>query len=110
MQVSVVESNPNLESVCAFHGGKSFEAIGEDLQTLERHTEIINADVLDAWFDPSPRVIERLNRFLPFLLRSSPPVHARGLVQAVARARGVAEECVLAGGGSSDLIFTCLPR
>src|SRR5215469_3531342 len=94
----------------AFHGGKSFEAIGEDFGALEQAEEVVNADVLDAWFEPSPRVIEKLERFLPFLLRTSPPVHARGLIAAVAQARGLREECILAGGGSSDLIFTCLPR
>ena len=61
----------------AFHGGKSFEAIGEDFGALEHAEEVVNADVLDAWFEPSPRVIEKLVRFLPFLLRTSPPVHAR---------------------------------
>jgi histidinol-phosphate aminotransferase len=94
----------------AFHGGKSFEAIGEDFCALEHAEEVVNADVLDAWFEPSPRVTEKLKRFLPFLLRTSPPVHARGLIAAVAQARGLREECILAGGGSSDLIFTCLPR
>ncbi len=92
------------------HGGQSFEAIGEDFRTLERASDVVTADVLDAWFDPSPRVIERLQRFLPFLLRTSPPVDARGLVNAIAHARGVPAECVLPGGGSSDLIFACLPR
>jgi histidinol-phosphate aminotransferase len=94
----------------AFHGGKSFEAIGENLQTLERSATVINADVLDAWFDPSPRVLDKLERFLPFLVRSSPPVRAAGLVEAIAHARGVPEACVLAAGGSSDLIFSCLPQ
>jgi len=84
------------------HGGQSFEAIGEDFRTLERGCEVISADVLDAWFDPSPRVIERLQRFLPFLLRTSPPVDARGLVNAIACARGIRAECVLPG--------TCAPE
>jgi histidinol-phosphate aminotransferase len=99
-----------METRCTFHGGKSFEAIGEDFQTLERGAHIVRADVLDAWFDPSPRVLEKLREFLPFLLRSSPPVHGKGLIEAIARARGVPEECVVLGGGSSDLIFTCLPK
>jgi hypothetical protein len=81
------------------HGGQSFEAIGEDFQTLDRAADVINADVLDAWFDPSPRVVERLREFLPFVLRTSPPVDARGLAEAVARARGIPAECILPGGG-----------
>lgn len=94
----------------AFHGGKSFEAIGEDFRCLERARYVINADVLDAWFDPSPRVLRKLRRYLPFLVRTSPPVYAAGLVAAVARTRGVEKDCILTGGGSSDLIFTCLPQ
>lgn len=94
----------------AFHGGMFFKAIGEDFGALERSANVISADVLDAWFDPSPRVLEKLTRFLPFLVRTSPPVHACGLIAAIARARCVKPDQVLAGGGSSDLIFTCLPR
>ena len=94
----------------AIHGGRAFEALGDRFESLERHEVIINADVLDAWFDPSPRVLERLREFLPFLLRTSPPVEARGLIGAIAKARSIPEDCILTGGGSSDLIFQCLPR
>ena len=93
-----------------FHGGKSFEAIGEDFQRLGSAESVINADVLDAWFDPSPRVLDKIRSFLPFLMRTSPPVYAAGLVAAIARTRGIPENCILTGGGSSELIFTCLPR
>jgi len=94
----------------AFHGGKSFEAIGEDFQDLDRAAHVINADVLDAWFDPSPRVLSKLQHYLPFLVRTSPPVYSSGLIAAIARTRGIPADCILTGGGSSDLIFTCLPR
>ena len=94
----------------AIHGGRAFEALGDRFQSLERQDEIISADVLDAWFDPSPRVLERLREFLPFLLRTSPPIEARGLMSAISEARGIPEDCILTGGGSSDLIFQCLPR
>jgi histidinol-phosphate/aromatic aminotransferase/cobyric acid decarboxylase-like protein len=94
----------------AIHGGRAFEALGDSFEMLERHSEIVNADVLDAWFDPSPRVLARLREFLPFLVRTSPPVQARGMIGAIAQARGIPENCILAGGGSSDLIFQCLPR
>jgi len=94
----------------AFHGGKSFEAIGEDFQNLDRAAHVINADVLDAWFDPSPRVLSKLQQYLPFLVRTSPPAYSSGLVAAIARVRGIPTDCILTGGGSSDLIFTCLPR
>ncbi len=94
----------------AFHGGAFFDAIGVDLRHLERSTEVISADVLDAWFDPSPRVIALLREYLPFLLRTSPPNHAEGFVEEVSRARRVAAESVLPGSGSSSLLFACLPR
>lgn len=97
-------------SVEAFHGGAFFEAIGVDLRHLERSQSVISADVLDAWFDPSPRVIAALREYLPFLLRTSPPNHAEGFVQEVSRWRGVPAECILPGSGSSSLLFACLPR
>ena len=94
----------------ASHGGAFFEAIGVDLRHLERAAGVISADVLDAWFDPSPRVIQFLQAHLPFLLRTSPPNHAEGFIAEVARWRGLPESSVLAGGGSSALLFGCLPR
>ncbi|HEY3443857.1 MAG TPA: histidinol-phosphate transaminase [Paludibaculum sp.] len=94
----------------AYHGGAFFEAIGVDLRHLERASEVISADVLDAWFDPSPRVVETLRQNLAFLLRTSPPNHAEGFVTEIAARRGVPEECILPGSGSSTLLFTCLPR
>ncbi len=94
----------------AFHGGKSFEAIGEDFQRLDRAGHVIDADVLDAWFDPSPCVLSKLQHYLAFLVRTSPPVYSSGLVKAIARARGIPPDSILTGAGSSDLIFTCLPR
>lgn len=97
-------------SVEAFHGGAFFDAIGVDLRHLERSESVISADVLDAWFDPSPRVIAALREYLPFLLRTSPPNHAEGFVEEVARWREVPVECILPGSGSSSLLFACLPR
>jgi histidinol-phosphate/aromatic aminotransferase/cobyric acid decarboxylase-like protein len=92
------------------HGGASFRAIGEDFQHLERQSRVITADVLDAWFDPAPQVLEKLREFLPFLARTSPPIHAEGLVEAIAAARGISPRALLTGSGSSSLLFTCLPR
>jgi histidinol-phosphate/aromatic aminotransferase/cobyric acid decarboxylase-like protein len=98
------------EVTCAFHGGRSFEAVGEDLQHLERASEIVRADVLDAWFEPSPRVLRKLRDHLSFLTAASPPTYASGLVARIAESRGVCADSILTGGGSSDLIFACIPR
>ena len=88
-----------------FHGGAFFAAIGEEFDTLPRHEEIINADVLDAWFPPAPGVLEELQEHLAWLLRTSPPTHCGGLIRVLARSRGVEEACLLPGAGSSALMF-----
>ena len=79
---------PDRGSSC-FHGGWFFEAIGEEFDDLHRRRRVINADVLDAWFPPAPSVIDTLTEHLPWLLRTSPPTQCQGLVQAIARSRGV---------------------
>jgi histidinol-phosphate/aromatic aminotransferase/cobyric acid decarboxylase-like protein/GNAT superfamily N-acetyltransferase len=93
-----------------FHGGAFFDAVGAGFKTLERAREIINADVLDAWFDPAPSVVDTLQQQLPWLLKTSPPTACEGLIQAIATARGVSVDNVVVGSGSSDLIFRALPR
>ena len=91
-----------------YHGGKFFEAVGDEFQTLERLDTIIAADVLDAWFPPSPKVVAALEKNLAQLLRTSPPTGCEGLVRTIARVRGVGAENILPGAGSSDLIFLAL--
>jgi len=91
-----------------YHGGKFFEAVGDEFQTLERLDAIIAADVLDAWFPPSPKAVAALQKNLPRLLRTSPPTGCEGLVRTIARVRGVSVDNILPGAGSSDLIFLAL--
>jgi len=88
-----------------FHGGAFFDAIGDEFDALERRKEIINADVLDAWFPPSPNVLNALKEHLPWLLQTSPPTGCEGLIRTIARARNVAPQNILPGAGSSELIF-----
>ncbi|HVJ79990.1 MAG TPA: aminotransferase class I/II-fold pyridoxal phosphate-dependent enzyme [Planctomycetia bacterium] len=88
-----------------FHGGAFFEAIGVDFQKLERRREVINADVLDAWFPPAPKVISTIEEHLPWLLRTSPPTDCAGLLAAIAAARRLPRDCIAPGAGSSDLIY-----
>ena len=91
-----------------FHGGAFFQAIGEDFSNLEHRHDIINADVLDAWFPPAPAVVRALEANLGWLLRTSPPTDCAGLVHAIAKARGVQPGNILPGNGSSDLIYRAL--
>src|SRR6266478_9140775 len=91
-----------------FHGGAFFDAIGTRFDALDRSRAIINADVLDAWFPPLPKVLVSLQEYLPWLLRTSPPTDCDGLIETIAQARGIGPQNVLPGAGSSDLIFRAL--
>jgi histidinol-phosphate/aromatic aminotransferase/cobyric acid decarboxylase-like protein/N-acyl-L-homoserine lactone synthetase len=91
-----------------FHGGAFFDAIGDEFEELERRHSIINADVLDAWFDPAPSVLEKVGAHLSFSLRTSPPTNGDGMRRAIARARHVPDLSIVPGAGSSDLIFAGL--
>jgi histidinol-phosphate/aromatic aminotransferase/cobyric acid decarboxylase-like protein len=96
---------PYLKAPGCFHGGAFFEDVGPGFDTLDRSKVIVNADVLDAWFPPSPRVLSSLQEHLPWLIRTSPPTQCEGLREAVATHRGVLPENILPGAGSSDLIY-----
>jgi histidinol-phosphate/aromatic aminotransferase/cobyric acid decarboxylase-like protein len=96
---------PFFKHACCFHGGAFFKAIGARFDALERRNQIINADVLDAWFPPSPKVLDAIRDHLPWLMSTSPPTHSEGLRVAIAESRGVGEENILPGAGSSDLIY-----
>ena len=91
--------------VPCFHGGDFFKAIGNCFDHLDRKNSIVNADVLDAWFPPSPKIITAINKNLPWLLGTSPPTGCEGFLSKVASARGVKPCNVLPCAGSSDLIF-----
>lgn len=90
------------------HGGAVFEGVSETFDRLDTIGTFINADVLDAWFPPAPGVLTALHEHLPWLLGTSPPVHTTGLTRTVAEVRGVGPENILAGGGSSALIYLAL--
>jgi histidinol-phosphate/aromatic aminotransferase/cobyric acid decarboxylase-like protein/ribosomal protein S18 acetylase RimI-like enzyme len=110
LQYSVTWDLPFLfePDVRCFHGGAAFEAIGDTFQTLERRFDVVNADVLDASFPPAPRVISTLHEHLPWLLQTSPPTEGAGLVKTIAEVRGVPEDSVVIGAGSSSLMFLAL--
>ncbi|MDH4317827.1 MAG: aminotransferase class I/II-fold pyridoxal phosphate-dependent enzyme, partial [Desulfobulbaceae bacterium] len=93
-----------------FHGGAFFDAVGNDFSTLQKKTDIINADVLDAWFPPAPAILKTLTEHLDWIVRTSPPTGCEGFIKAVSHYRGVGEEHILPGAGSSDLMFLALTR
>lgn len=96
---------PPLAPAGCLHGGAFFEAIGTDFASLQRRGAVINADVLDAWFPPSPHVLQVLHEHLPWLVKTSPPTACDGLLRAIANVRGIAPECLVPAAGSSALIF-----
>lgn len=103
-------NDPAPAAAPCFHGGAFFEAIGTRFDDLSRSASVVNADVLDAWFPPAPKALLALRDHLPWLLRTSPPTDCGGFLEVVAEQRGVPAECLLPGGGSSDLMFLALPR
>ena len=96
---------PFLPQTPCLHGGAFFEAVGPEFDALDRRKRIINADVLDAWFPPAPRVLSRLQNHLDWILRTSPPTQCEGMVATISQARNIPENCIVPGAGSSDLIF-----
>jgi histidinol-phosphate/aromatic aminotransferase/cobyric acid decarboxylase-like protein len=88
-----------------YHGGTFFDAIGNQFDNLSKRKKIINADVLDAWFNPSPKVIKELETHLSWICKTSPPTDCSGMATSIARLRGVKTKNILPGAGSSDLIF-----
>jgi len=94
----------------AFHGGASFDAIGSDFGDLARRHQIVDADVLDAWYEPAPGVLATLREHLPWLVKTSPPTHGDGLRSAIAARHGLLPQQVILGGGTSALMYLAFPR
>ena len=88
-----------------YHGGAFFDAIGNEFDDLNKRKNIINADVLDAWFDPAPQLIKEVENHLSWICKTSPPTDCSGMANGIAKARELKPDNVLPGSGSSDLIF-----
>lgn len=88
-----------------YHGGAFFDAIGNEFDDLDKRKNIINADVLDAWFDPAPQIKDELQNHFTWIFKTSPPTDCSGMANEIAKARGIKSANVLPGSGSSDLIF-----
>jgi len=96
------------EVATCFHGGGFWNDLGDGLERLGPRADVINADVLDAWFPPAPRVVAGLKEEVVWQAMTSPPTHAQGLEKAIARNKGLSEASVLAGPGSSALLYHAL--
>jgi len=76
------------------------------LHAGRRHA--ICCDVLDAWFDPSPRAVEAFAS-LGLEMRTSPETDGRGLIEAIAEAREIDPNFISLGAGSSEIMYRVLP-
>lgn len=97
-----------LNAPACFHGGAGYNWIGDDFSNKHFIGQVIDSDVLDAWFDPSPKAMETLRESLAWTLRSSPPVHPTGMLKAISRKIDVDESNIACGAGSSSLMFLAL--
>jgi histidinol-phosphate/aromatic aminotransferase/cobyric acid decarboxylase-like protein len=97
-----------LETPVCFHGGALYDYVGDDFSRLDQLNQVIDADVLDAWFDPSPRALQALSENLAWSLRSSPPVSPTGVERSIANLNNLSTRNILCGAGSSSLIFLAL--
>ena len=94
---------PAIKPCSCYHGGDFFNYIGTAFDNLYRKNEIINADVLDAWFPPfTPR---ELFENLPWLMNTSPPVDASGLVKTIASVQNIDEQNILRNNLRSFLFW-----
>lgn len=86
-------------SLTAIHGRGQVHAAAHGM---------LACDVLDAWFPPSPAAI--LAGTDPSLFRQSPDLEFSQLANATEAVRGVPQECLSFGAGSSEIIHRVLPR
>jgi histidinol-phosphate/aromatic aminotransferase/cobyric acid decarboxylase-like protein/ribosomal protein S18 acetylase RimI-like enzyme len=85
----------------SFHGGRSMTLAGSS----SRCDDVIQADVLDAWYPPSPAASSAAADAR--LFGRSPPHDAAELVDAISKRRGIPRRRIVLGNGSSDLIYRC---
>lgn len=101
-------SSTSVERASCFHGGAFFDVVRAEFGDWDTNQSIICADTLDAWFPPAPEVVEALREHLPWILKTSPPIYCDGMVNRIGETREIDPACVLAGAGSSDLIYLAL--
>jgi histidinol-phosphate/aromatic aminotransferase/cobyric acid decarboxylase-like protein len=105
----MTSSGPASAAVRAVHGGAFFDAIGITFDDLNRRHQVISADVLDAWYPPTPVALDAIRTHLEWLIQTSPPTHADGLRQVIAETRGLDVSDIVLGAGTSSLMFQAFP-
>ena len=88
----------------AIHGGLEWQGLIAEPSSYE---DLICADVNDAWYPPSPSVLETLSRWRE-TVNHCPDALCRRLRAALSRCFGVEEEQLAAGCGSSALIHSSI--
>jgi histidinol-phosphate aminotransferase len=82
------------------HGGALWQP---KIGGVRDYGSIIAADVNDAWYPPSPRVLETIAEWAPFA-NHSPDTSCRRLIDALAQKFQVEHDAIRIGAGSSDLL------
>jgi histidinol-phosphate/aromatic aminotransferase/cobyric acid decarboxylase-like protein len=98
------------QCLSCFHGGRFLNNGDTLLRDPSTLNSVVTADVLDAWFDPAPAVLDFIGEHMAKIIKTSPPVNPSIVENDIARSRGIEPRSVMAGSGSSDLIFLALPR
>lgn len=88
-----------------FHGGAFWNRLDSQFRHSDGFHDVINADVLDAWFPPSPEVTNALSQFSLWSNQTSPPTYSEGLVKSIADHYRISENEIIVGAGSSALWF-----
>jgi len=100
-----MKSFGNRSTISAHHGGAAWEN-----SRLQPDPRVIDADVLDAWFDPAPGVVLALSQNTGWMARTSPPANCSLMLDSIAKAKNLDPATLVPGAGSSDLIYRILLR
>ncbi|MEZ4395115.1 MAG: histidinol-phosphate transaminase [Polyangiales bacterium] len=96
------------DALTCVHGGRALAVAGAELRAVGALDSVVDADVLDAWFPPSPLALKALALDAPRLVRTSPPPSGEPLVARIALRWDVDPAQVVLGAGSSDLVYRAL--
>jgi histidinol-phosphate aminotransferase len=84
----------------AIHGGREWQ---KRIVDPSSYADVVCADVNDAWYPPSPAVLETLAAW-SWTVNHSPDTTCRMLIDALGESLGVDADAIAVGSGSSDLL------